>query len=941
MIKVFSQLNNPAMKYFIFVLSIIILLISCKTTSSSKLSISGNWTVTFDSTDIGIGQNWRNKDFEHKVALPGTTDDAKLGTPNILIPKLDKPQLLHLTRKYSYLGAAWYTREIQIPSDWKSKNYILKLERVIWKTKVWIDAEELPMENTSLIAPHHFDLTNYIKAGKTHRITIMVDNRKIHDISVRDLAHAYTNDTQIIWNGIIGEISIEAVDPVRIENVQVTSNISDKEILVATNIENRTTTTFKGKITLTAREKETNRQLSAISREIEINSGGSEDTTKYSIGESMKLWDEFSPRLYQLEVKLEAGNSRSTKIVNFGMRKFSREGSVLTINDRPLFLRGTLECNVFPLTGHPPMDKEGWNKVFRVAKEWGLNHLRFHSWCPPKAAFDSADEQGFYLQVELPVWIPNIGENEETTRFLYDEANRIIKEYGNHPSFCMWSMGNELEGDMSVLAKMVDYLKELDTRHLYANTSFTFQNGHGAWPEPNDDFFITQWTQKGWVRGQGVFNSEPPSFNKNYAAAIEGMTIPLITHEIGQYAVYPNLAELPKYTGVLEPLNFKAIKNDLETKKLIQQAADYTRASGKLAALLYKEEIERALKTKGISGFQLLDLHDFPGQGTALVGLLDAFWDSKGVIDAEQFRQFCAPVVPLINFDKAVFTNNETFTGKVDVSNYSVSEMKGQLIEWVVKDEEVEIARGFLSANLKMGYNSNLGEINVDLSKVITPSKLKIEVFLPNTAYKNHWNVWVYPKQQPIDYGRVSYSRDLQEAYKLLEAGKMVLLNPDWKKIKGIEGKFVPVFWSPVHFPKQAGTMGMLVDPMHKAFELFPTEMNTNWQWWDLNINSTTMVVDSIQGGNPIIQMVDNFTNNRRLALAYEGVIGKGKIIITSCDLFTNLEERPVAKQLLISILKYMNSTDFNPLLITNPEILKQVLLNSEEVKKQSAISIY
>lgn len=929
------------MKNFILTISIIFSLIGCKSTKSNQYSISGNWSVALDSTDIGISQNWSNRDFDQKIALPGTTDDAGLGIPNALTPKLEKPQLLHLTRKYSYLGAAWYTREIQIPSDWRNKNYLLKLERVIWKTKVWIDGKELPEENTSLIAPHYFDLTDYIKAEKTHRITVMVDNRKIHDISVRDLAHAYTNDTQIIWNGIIGEMSIDAVDPVRIDNVQVTPDISTKEILVTTGFINQTNNSVKGRITITAEEKGTKKQLPAISREIEIKSGSSKDVTAYPIGESMKLWDEFSPQLYQLEVRLESGSLRSAEKVDFGMRKFSHEGSVLTINDRPLFLRGTLECNIFPLTGHPPMEKEGWNKVFKTAKEWGLNHLRFHSWCPPKAAFESADELGFYLQVELPVWIPTIGEKEETTKFLYDEANRIIKEYGNHPSFCMWSMGNELEGDMSVLAKMVDHLKGLDSRHLYSNTSFSFQKGHGAWPEPNDDFFITQWTQKGWVRGQGVFNSESPSFNKNYGAAIEGMTVPLITHEIGQYAVYPNLEELPKYTGVLDPLNFKAIKEDLERKKLIDYAPDYTKASGKLAALLYKEEIERALKTTGISGFQLLDLHDFPGQGTALVGLLDAFWDSKGVIDSEQFRQFCAPVVPLINFEKAVFMNDETFTGKIDVSNYSTFEMQDRLVEWSVKNDDVEIAKGSFTSHLKIGYNSNIGQINVNLAKVTVPSKLKIEISLPNTEYKNQWNIWVYPKQQTVDYGHVSHTGNLQEAYKLLEEGKTVLFNPDWRKIKGIEGKFVPVFWSPVHFPKQAGTMGMLVDPIHKAFELFPTDMHTDWQWWDLNINSITMIVDSIQGGNPIVQMVDNFTNNRRLALIYEGKIGKGKIIIASCDLSTDLDGRPVARQMLISILKYMNSENFNPSVIKNPEILKQILSDSEGVKKQSAISIY
>lgn len=112
-----------------------------------------------------------------------------------------------------------------------------------------------------------------------------------------------------------------------------------------------------------------------------------------------------------------------------------------------MFLRGTLECCIFPLTGYPPTTKEGWSKVFRSAKEWGLNHLRFHSWCPPKAAFEVADSLGFYLQVELPLWSLNVGENPAMNQFLYDEAKRILSEYGNHPSFCFLSLGNELQPD--------------------------------------------------------------------------------------------------------------------------------------------------------------------------------------------------------------------------------------------------------------------------------------------------------------------------------------------------------------------------------------------------------------------------------------------------------------------------------------------------------------
>ena len=905
------------------------------------IDISGKWSIQLDSTDIGLKNGWQNTVFNQIVNMPGTTDDFGIGVSNKLKPALTRPQLSHLTRKNSYLGAAWYTREVTIPRNWKGKELLLKLERVIWKTNVWVNGKEVATGQNSLVSPHYFDLTNFLTPGKTQRITVRVDNRKQFDISLDNMAHAYTNETQIIWNGIIGEMNIEALDAVHISNLQVYPNIDLNTIKVAITLKNDLNKVQKGELNIVAVNKKSKKETTAIIQKVKIEKGQSVLNFDYDMGKDSKLWSEFSPEVYELKVQMKAAKSKSVKAVDFGMRKFSRNGTILTNNNKAIFLRGTLECSIFPLTGHPPMTKEGWEKVFKTAKEWGLNHLRFHSWCPPKVAFEVADEMGFYLQVELPVWVLNIGKDKNVTDFLYAEAQRMIDEYGNHPSFCMWSIGNELQGDMALLTEMVKDIKAQDSRHLYTSTSFTFEKGHGALPEAQDDFFITQWTNNGWVRGQGVFNSESPTFNKDYKTALEGFTVPLIIHEIGQYAVYPKIDEISKYTGVLEPLNFMAVKQDLERKGLINKAADFTKASGKLAVILYKEEIERALKTAGISGFQLLDLHDFPGQGTALVGLLDAFWDSKDLIPAEEFRQFSSPVVPLLRFPKATYTNNESFVASLDVSNFSGDPLNEKVLEWSILDGTTIIATGSATKTINSGYNSGLFTITEGLQNVKKASQLTLKVNIKGTDYRNQWNIWVYPDKQNINYGDVVYTRSLEEAYKLLKEGRKVLLNPDWKKIKGIEGKFVPVFWSPVHFPKQAGTMGVLCDPTHKVFTDFPTDMNTDWQWWDLNVNATTLIVDSLIGGNPLVEMVDNFANNRKLASLFEGSIGSGKFVIASFDLSKDMEKRPVAKQMLISILNYMNSDFFRPAVIKNPDSLKLILSEEKEKVKESATSIY
>lgn len=917
--------------------------VSQSSSAQKMLDLSGNWGIALDSLEVGVKEQWYTKSFSDRLRLPGTTDLAGMGVPGSLAPKLEKPQLLHLTRKHSYVGAAWYTREITIPKEMANRPLNLFLERVMWKSRLWIDGKEVAMPQESLTTPHQFRIVDGLAAGK-HILTLCIDNRKQHDISVKDLAHAYTNDTQIMWNGVLGRMELSVVPRVDIHHIAVYPDIKNKRIKVIAEITNIGKKPVKSELELQVTQPENHFSLEKKQAQVTLHEGKQTLEYDYPMGEDVKLWDEFSPDMYTLSLTCRSGKETVSKETAFGMREIKGSQGILSVNGNRVFLRGTLECCIFPLTGTPPMTEEGWTKVFSVAKEWGLNHLRFHSWCPPQAAFKVADKMGFYVQVELPLWSLTVGEDEKTNQFLYQEFDHIIREYGNHPSFCLMSIGNELQPDFRFLNSMAKYMKEQDNRRLYTTTTFTFEKGHGGHPEPEDEFFITQWTDNGWIRGQGIFDQEPPCFNKDYSAATQEVKVPLISHEIGQYAVYPNLKEIDKYTGVLDPLNFKAVKRDLQQKGMYDKADRFLEASGKLAVQLYKEEIERAMKTPNFSGFQLLDLHDFPGQGTALVGLLDAFWDSKGVTDASFFRQFCAPVVPLARFAKAVYSGDENFTASVEIANYSNRDINDRRINWKLNDSEGRnISQGVLSASaVQKGRITRLGEIYADLGKVKEAAKLTFEVSIEGTAWKNSWSVWVYPPIGSYDTGGVVLTQSVDEALAALDKGRKVLLSPKVGQLEGLEGKFLPVFWSPVHFPKQAGTMGLLCDPQHAALRHFPTDMHSDWQWWNLVKNSKVLIADSLPNIEPIVESVDNFANNRRLVSVFETNCGKGKLIVSAMDLLSDSNDKPEVKQLLYSLISYMNSASFAPKSRLGEADIKSFILADEVKDKQTdATSIY
>lgn len=922
-------------KIFLFIL--IVLSINAKA-QPAYLSMSGEWGFKIDSTNEGEKAAWYNNPssfFGQKIKLPGTMDDAGYGTPVTVHSETDNYQinkeiLLHLWRKVSYTGPAWYQKEVVIPAGWSNKHIELLLERVIWETKVWVDGKEINDIGESLIAPQTFDLSAFLKPGK-HTITLHIDNSKKYDISLgdRDFAHIYTNETQIIWNGVIGKIGLEAKSQTYFDNVQVyNANENAKYINVKATLNNQTERTSKSKVELSVEKGGI--IYGSFNKAVSLEPGANEFNFKIIITRPTKNWDEFNPALYNFKSKIISGKDYDVNNCSFGFRTICNEDAHLRINDRLLFLRGTLESDIFPKIAHAPMEKDAWIKVLNTAKSYGLNHLRFHSWCPPEAAFEAADEIGFYVQVELPVWTLKIGQDKAADDFLKREAERIISNYGNHPSFCFWSMGNEMQGDMQWLSDEVNTLKAQDKRRLYTTTTFTFEKGYSKWPVAADDYFITQFTKKGWVRGQGIFDTDSSSFDKDYSAAVDSLPVPVITHEVGQYAVYPNIAEIPKYTGVLSPRNFLAVKNDLIRKNLLSLAKDYTASSGKLAVLLYKEEIERALKTKGVSGFQLLDLHDYPGQGTALVGILDAFWESKGLITPRDFRKFCSPVVPLIRYPRAVYTTDENFTASVEVANFGASAVNHPSIDWQIIDaaNSVLASGKFQPEKIEVGNGISIGEINFSLSKIKTAQKLAIKVSIKNTPYTNDWNIWVYPKIIHQKESDIVFTTEYSEAINALKEGKKVLFNPGKEKINGVEGKFVQVFWSPVHFPKQPGTMGLLIDKDHPAFKDFPTDTYTNWQWWDLCKNSTTLELDSA-GINPstiVLRDIDNFFKNRNMASIIEAKMGEGKLLFCTMDIHSDMENRPVSEQLKFSLLNYMNSKNFNPGVDIDKEALKQLI---------------
>ena len=919
------------------------------------MDLSGPWIFRIDAKDAGLAEHWFSRlpsaESAAVVRLPGSMAENGQGedvspatawtggivdkswftspayAPYRLPGNIKVPFWLNPVKHY--VGPAWYQREVMIPDEWQGRRVVLSLERAHWRTRAWLDDAEIGSCD-SLSVPHVYELGAGLRPGR-HRLTVRVDNR-LQDVDVGINAHSVSDHTQTNWNGLCGRIGLRAGSPLFIEDVRVYPDAAGRRVRAIVSIGNATGRAHSGNLVVAARLLNTanSQEGRPYYSRFSAPEGRTEIELVYPLDPDAPLWDEFNPNVFELTAGLRGlmPGLEDEQTVRFGLRDFKAQGTRFAVNGRPVFLRGTLECCIFPLTGYPAATIDEWKRIYAVLKAHGLNHMRFHSWCPPEAAFAAADEMGIYLYVECAAWT-TVGDGKPIDAWLYRESERIVLAYGNHPSFCLMSYGNEPAGQAAnrYLTDFVNYWKNKDGRRLYTSAA--------GWPSlPENDFHVSAEPRiQHWGEGlNSIINKQAPQTLFDFRETIGKFDKPVIGHEIGQWCVYPNFKEIAKYTGVLKAKNFEIFRDTLEAAGMGPLADDFLSASGKLQALCYKSDIEAALRTPGFAGFELLDLHDFPGQGTALVGVLDPFWEEKGYITPEEFRRFCGPTIPLARLAKMVFLDSEEIAAPIEAAHFGPAPLVKIVPAWTIVNAKGQAVRqGTLPVrDIPIGNAVDLGTIRLKLSGLPVPARYRLNVRIGES--ENGWDFWVYPSAAPaVPPADVMVSRQLDDrAAARLAGGGKVLLVLEKGAVKPEKGGsvalgFSSIFWNTAWTSGQPPhTLGLLCDPNHPALAAFPTEFHSNWQWWDAISHGQAVRLDDFGPGfTPIVRIIDDWFANRPLGLIFEVRVGPGKLLVCAADLLTDAETRPEARQLLASLLKYAASHAFLPVKEAGLEVLR------------------
>jgi hypothetical protein len=741
-------------------------------------------------------------------------------------------------------------------------------------------------------------------------------------------AHSVSDQTQISWNGIIGKVQLIAEDKNILKDVQAYPNLKtgDVRIELETNQEEISSGDYRLVVSGRTENSQTNKRI--LPQEFQLNEMISYITV--ALGKDFLKWDEFNPNLYRLDfdvVDAESGASLQKRSIRIGMREIKTEGGYFIMNGQKAYLRGTLNCAEFPLKGYPDMDVESWSRIFRACRDYGLNHVRFHSWCPPAAAFVAADELGIYLQPEVSEWV-YVAEPDQLN-YLKEESLRMLKTYGNHPSFVFMGLGNEA----GVIPESRNEFIELwgkDDRRLYtlkanANSSFTDAYDYQI-ARAIDDKKIR--IQSGWPpkpTGSSIVVNAPNTAY-DYSDITSTRDYPLVAHETVQRCVFPDTAGLDKFTGHLRAGYLEIAQDQLAERGMSELVPDFVKASGKWQVQQFKDEIEAHLRTEPFGGFQLLSLQDFPGQGTALVGVLDLFWESKGYVSGEAFREFCSPTVPLALFEKRIFVNVEPIEGDVEVSYYGPVQSPMVEINVRLLDQHGKVLKSICAGEIVLSRGINkVGDFKFNVEASEFGQKLTVVIECDgDVAGINRWNIWQFPDVDVPAPGKeiLIAEKPTRKLMDQVESGSTVLLMPELKTIRGdIPQCFTSMYWNcPWTDGGETHTLGILCNEKHPVFKWFPTDEHTDWQWWSLLTKSRPMILDEWglseswpKSHSPIIQPIDGWNLNRKLSVLSECKVGKGRLLICSIDLKSDLDERPAARAMLKGILSYMESDSFNP----------------------------
>jgi hypothetical protein len=911
-----------------------------------SIDLCGEWEFKLDPLDVGRAQKWFEAavPYERRIRVPGawnaqgvafeSADQLRAYEEKCLEEQkaLNKLGTLGVQRESerlfsAYPGPGWYRKKVTIPAGWTGRIPWLIFDGVHREAEVWVNGQSVGTHH-SYLTPFRIDLSRHAKAGETITITARVDARRRKEVDPLMGCLDTLDFLYVTWGGLHGRVRLEATGVTRMEDVFVVPQLASETAEIRLAIKGATTGPF-----VMAAEILGASGASVIAVKEAIVGDATEAVLAARIPKA-KLWSPKTPYLYTARVQLLSdGAVIDTRSVRFGMREFKVAGGKFLLNGKPIFLRGYGDDCIFPNTICPPADKSEFHRRLSLAREYGFNYVRHHSWTPPEEYLEAADELGLMLQPEFPFayrW--DLPTTPEAKRSALAQWEAVIRLNRNHPSIVAWCLGNELYDSFDLAPEMYGAAKRLDpTRVVIDSDGCNFKHKD----RETLDFLVVQFGEGNSIGFQDSKYSIPKDVTK-----------PVVAHEMGYFVTLPDLKQLDLFQGGVRSYWLLQAR-DLTARQGLQTAyPDWLASSYRLQAASLKSNQEAARRSR-LSGTSVWLFQDYPN---CAEGVVDMFFRPKGV-RPEEFRKCNAPTVLLLDAPRRSWRSGETVDFKFVVSRFEDEPSDDATLRWELKSGTETLASG-VQERLQITAD---GVQELPALKLEMPSwtragqlMLKAELVDANGKTENSWNLWVFPTElqasrkvrssgfdalrkvypwglehtlnpAPADTDLLVTTRLGQAALDYLKAGgRVILLEPE-PVFRVEKTNFRLSSWD------GGGPSGTILDAQHPALRAMPSEGWCDLQFYPLIQGSKTVLLDSLPAKiRPLVRCIDRPTRLANRAYLFEASVGQGKLLVSGFNFTRAIDSQdPAGIFLFDQLVRYALGSDFTPEVSLPEEALK------------------
>ena len=657
------------------------------------------------------GENWKHA---RKIVVPGCWEAQGVGKPEMGhswdAKWDDEPKPL----RHVYMGSGWYLRRAAIPSSWAGKRVWLKIGGIRALGHVWVNDRQVAIVN-NFCGTYKFEVTDLVCPGGEVKVVIEADNRPPSRKGQMSALHR--------WGGVYRGVEFEATPQTYVDDVWIRGDFDRRCAQV--------------EVEVVGEQRNDSLSLRATiedeTKEIALRSAPAPSAYTLEIPlRNFRPWSPEHPNLYTGVIELVSnGVVVQMRRERFGVRKLEVRGKDLHLNGKPFFIRGFGDVFVYPLTGHSPADVDVHRRHFEVARKAGFNFVRLHTHCELPEYFEAADELGILIEAELPYY-----SDVTTEGFAFDprrDVAELWRNYRRHPSFAVYSMGNEGSFGPDLDRALHQYVKGMDPDRLKIN-----QDCHAPEINPPESSDYLGGPITIWKRG---------SYNPDR---------PFVSHEYLNVCVKLDSRLEKDFTGVWQVPYSRAQRAAWLAKFGLglgwgDRLQDAQHA---LQGLWQKRGIESARTDPYCDGFIDWTIHDDVVWNSKVdtygaQGIFDPFWRQKrGGLSATDLAVFnsCEGVFADFPEDRRCFASGETLSLPLRFAHYGDEPIAEARVKWALSADGLKLADGSVAAGRQeLGAAREIGVAQIAVPTLQKPVRATLQLEVVGSAAFNRYDLWLFP----------------------------------------------------------------------------------------------------------------------------------------------------------------------------------------------------